>query len=124
MLAVRRLEKPVVAAVNGAAAGAGASLALACDIVVAADTASFIQAFIKIGLIPDTGGTFFLPRLVGLARAAALMMLGARSRRSRPKIGDDSRRGPRGRAHGDGGRPGAQPGRRSRRAPSGSSSAR
>ena len=78
VLAVRRLEKPVVAAVNGAAAGAGASLALACDIVLAADTASFIQAFIKIGLIPDTGGTFFLPRLVGLARAAALMMLGSK----------------------------------------------
>ncbi|HWZ61299.1 MAG TPA: enoyl-CoA hydratase-related protein [Gemmatimonadaceae bacterium] len=78
VLAMRRLEKPVVAAVNGTAAGAGASLALACDIVVASDTASFIQAFIKIGLVPDTGGTFVLPRLVGLARAASLMMLGTK----------------------------------------------
>jgi 2-(1,2-epoxy-1,2-dihydrophenyl)acetyl-CoA isomerase len=78
VLAIRRLEKPVVAAVNGTAAGAGASLALACDIVVAADSASFIQAFIKIGLVPDTGGTFVLPRLVGLARATSLMMLGTK----------------------------------------------
>jgi len=76
IMAIRRLEKPVIAAVNGAAAGAGANIALACDIVLAADTASFIQAFIKIGLIPDNGGTFFLPRLVGSARATALMMLG------------------------------------------------
>ncbi len=78
ILAVRRLEKPVVAAVNGVAAGAGANLALACDIVIAADTAAFIQAFVKIGLVPDTGGTFFLPRLVGLARAASLAMLGGK----------------------------------------------
>lgn len=78
VLAVRRLEKPVVAAVNGVAAGAGANLALACDIVIAAETASFIQAFIKIGLIPDTGGTFVLPRLVGMARATSLMMLGGK----------------------------------------------
>lgn len=76
VLAIRALEKPVIAAVNGVAAGAGANLALACDIVLAADTASFIQAFAKIGLVPDTGGTFFLPRLVGLHRATALMMLG------------------------------------------------
>ena len=74
--AIRRLEKPVVCAVNGAAVGAGANLALACDIVLASSEASFVQAFVKIGLIPDTGGTFFLPRLVGLARATALMMLG------------------------------------------------
>jgi 2-(1,2-epoxy-1,2-dihydrophenyl)acetyl-CoA isomerase len=74
--AIRNLEKPVVAAVNGVAAGAGANIALACDFVIAADTASFIQAFIKIGLIPDNGGTFFLPRLVGTARATAAMMLG------------------------------------------------
>jgi 2-(1,2-epoxy-1,2-dihydrophenyl)acetyl-CoA isomerase len=74
--AIRGLEKPVVCAVNGVAAGAGANLALACDFVLAADTASFVQAFSKIGLIPDTGGTFFLPRLVGLARATALAFLG------------------------------------------------
>jgi 2-(1,2-epoxy-1,2-dihydrophenyl)acetyl-CoA isomerase len=78
ILAVRRLEKPVVAAVNGVAAGAGANLALACDIVIAADNASFIQAFVKIGLVPDTGGTFFLPRLVGLARATSMAMLGGK----------------------------------------------
>ena len=76
--AIRALEKPVVAGVNGIAAGAGANIALACDFVVAADSASFIQAFSKIGLIPDSGGTFFLPRLVGRARATALMMLGDR----------------------------------------------
>ncbi|MDE3251302.1 MAG: enoyl-CoA hydratase/isomerase family protein [Bacteroidota bacterium] len=73
---IRNIPKPVVAAVNGVAAGAGANLALACDIVVAAETASFIQAFSKIGLIPDSGGTFHLPRLIGFQRASALMMLG------------------------------------------------
>lgn len=73
--AIREMEKPVVCAVNGVAAGAGANLAFACDIVVAAEDASFIQSFSKVGLVPDTGGTFFLPRLVGLARATALMML-------------------------------------------------
>ena len=73
--AMRALEKPVVAAVNGVAAGAGANIALACDIVLASDAASFIQAFSKIGLVPDNGGTFFLPRLVGMARAASLTML-------------------------------------------------
>jgi 2-(1,2-epoxy-1,2-dihydrophenyl)acetyl-CoA isomerase len=70
------LNKPVVCAVNGVAAGAGANIALACDIVVAAESASFIQAFSKIGLIPDSGGTFTLPRLIGYQRASALMMLG------------------------------------------------
>lgn len=70
------LPFPVVAAVNGVAAGAGANLALCCDIVVASERASFIQAFSKIGLVPDTGGTFFLPRIVGPAKAASLMMLG------------------------------------------------
>ena len=72
----RRLEKPVVAAVNGVAAGAGANIALCCDIVVATQSASFIQAFSKIGLIPDSSGTFFLPRLIGWHKASALMMLG------------------------------------------------
>jgi 2-(1,2-epoxy-1,2-dihydrophenyl)acetyl-CoA isomerase len=73
---IRHLEKPVVAAVNGVAAGAGANIALCCDIVVAAASASFIQAFSKIGLIPDSGGTFILPRLIGWQKASALMMLG------------------------------------------------
>lgn len=73
---IRALEKPVVCAVNGVAAGAGANIALACDITVATASAAFIQAFSKIGLIPDSGGTFTLPRLVGLQRATALMMLG------------------------------------------------
>ena len=73
---IRNLRKPVVAAVNGVAAGAGANLALACDIVIASQSASFIQAFSKIGLIPDSGGTFFLPRLVGFQRASAMMLLG------------------------------------------------
>jgi 2-(1,2-epoxy-1,2-dihydrophenyl)acetyl-CoA isomerase len=73
---IRALEKPVIAAVNGVAAGAGANIALACDIVVAASSASFIQAFSKIGLIPDSGGTFFLPRLIGFQKASALMMTG------------------------------------------------
>jgi 2-(1,2-epoxy-1,2-dihydrophenyl)acetyl-CoA isomerase len=76
ILQIRELEKPVVAAINGVAAGAGANLALACDIVVASESASFIQAFSKIGLIPDSGGTFFLPRIIGFQKASALMMLG------------------------------------------------
>ena len=71
---IRGIEKPVVAAVNGVAAGAGASISICCDIVVATESASFIQAFSKIGLIPDSAGTFFLPRLVGLQKATALMM--------------------------------------------------
>ena len=73
---IRKLNKPVVAAVNGVAAGAGANVALCCDVVIAAQSASFIQAFSKIGLIPDSSGTFFLPRLVGLQKASAFMMLG------------------------------------------------
>lgn len=73
---IRQLQKPVVAAVNGVAAGAGANMALCCDVVVASQSASFVQAFSKIGLVPDSGGTFFLPRLVGWQRASALMMLG------------------------------------------------
>jgi len=74
-LLLREIEKPIVCAVNGTAAGAGANIALACDITVASANAIFIQAFSKIGLIPDSGGTFFLPRLVGLQRASAMMML-------------------------------------------------
>ena len=73
---IRTIEKPIVAAVNGVAAGAGANIALACDIVVATEHASFIQAFSKIGLIPDSAGTFFLPRIIGFQKASALMMLG------------------------------------------------
>ncbi len=73
---IRRLEKPVVAAVNGVAAGAGANIAVSCDIVVASQSASFLQAFSKIGLIPDSGGTYILPRLIGWQKASALMMLG------------------------------------------------
>jgi 2-(1,2-epoxy-1,2-dihydrophenyl)acetyl-CoA isomerase len=73
---IRTIEKPVVCAVNGVAAGAGANLALCCDLVLAAESASFVQAFSKIGLIPDFGGSFFLPRLVGFARANALALLG------------------------------------------------
>ncbi len=76
ILKIRQLEKPVVAAVNGVAAGAGANIALACDIVVAAESASFVQAFSKIGLIPDSGGTWVLPRLIGFGRASAAMLLG------------------------------------------------
>jgi 2-(1,2-epoxy-1,2-dihydrophenyl)acetyl-CoA isomerase len=73
---LRELPKPVVCAVNGVAAGAGANIALACDIVLAARSASFIEAFCKIGLVPDSGGTYFLPRLVGTARAMGLALLG------------------------------------------------
>lgn len=73
---IRSMEKPVVGAINGVAAGAGANIALACDLTVARASASFIQAFSKIGLIPDSGGTWMLPRLVGMQRAAALAFLG------------------------------------------------
>jgi len=78
ILGIRALPLPVVCAVNGVAAGAGANIALACDLVIAARSASFIQAFAKIGLIPDSGGTYFLPRLVGSARAMGLALLGDR----------------------------------------------
>jgi 2-(1,2-epoxy-1,2-dihydrophenyl)acetyl-CoA isomerase len=74
--AIRTIEKPVVCAVNGVAAGAGANIAFACDIVLAAEDATFIQSFARVGLIPDSGGTFILPRIIGLQRAAALTMLG------------------------------------------------
>jgi 2-(1,2-epoxy-1,2-dihydrophenyl)acetyl-CoA isomerase len=71
---IRNIEKPIIAAVNGVAAGAGASIALCCDIIIAKESAVFVQAFSKIGLVPDSGATFFLPRLVGLQKATALMM--------------------------------------------------
>ena len=76
VLALKALPMPVICAVNGVAAGAGANLALACDIVIAGKSASFVEVFCKLGLIPDTGGTFFLPRLIGSARAMGLAMLG------------------------------------------------
>ncbi len=78
VLALRNLPLPVLCGVNGVAAGAGANLALACDIVIAARSASFIQAFCKIGLVPDSGGTYFLPRAAGSARAMGLALLGDR----------------------------------------------
>ena len=71
---IRNIEKPIIAAVNGVAAGAGASIALCCDIVIAKESAVFVQAFSKIGLVPDSGATFFLPRLIGFQKATALMM--------------------------------------------------
>jgi len=73
---IRKIEKPVVCGVNGVAAGAGANLALACDITLAGNSVAFIQAFSKIGLIPDSGGTYYLPRLIGMQKSAALMFLG------------------------------------------------
>lgn len=73
---IRNLNKPVLAIVNGVAAGAGANIALCCDVIVAAESSSFLQAFSKIGLIPDSGGTYFLPRLVGFQKSSAIMMLG------------------------------------------------
>lgn len=76
ILKIRTIEKPVIAAVNGVAAGAGANIALACDLTLAKHSAAFIQAFSKIGLIPDSGGTFFLPRIIGAQKALALMMTG------------------------------------------------
>eukprot|EP01034_Spumella_vulgaris_P028980 gene28980-35944_t len=76
VLTLRSLPMPVICAVNGVAAGAGANLALACDIVIAGKSASFVEAFCRLGLIPDTGGTWILPRLIGMARATGLAMLG------------------------------------------------
>ena len=83
--AIRSLERPVVCAVNGVAAGAGANIAFGCDITIAAESASFIQSFARIGLIPDSGGTYLLPRLIGLQRAAALTMLGDKLDAARAK---------------------------------------
>ena len=76
IFAMRRLEKPIIGAINGVAAGAGISIALACDIVIAAENASFIEAFVRVGLVPDTGSTWFLPRLAGAARAGEMMFTG------------------------------------------------
>lgn len=76
ILKLRHIKKPIIAMVNGVAAGAGANIAIACDIIIASTQASFIQAFSKIGLIPDSGGTFTLPRIIGMQRASALMMTG------------------------------------------------
>jgi 2-(1,2-epoxy-1,2-dihydrophenyl)acetyl-CoA isomerase len=73
---IRTIEKPIIAAVNGVAAGAGANIALACDITIAKKSAAFVQAFSKIGLIPDSGGTYFLPRIIGTQKAMALFMTG------------------------------------------------
>lgn len=73
---IRNIEKPIIGAINGVAAGAGANIALSCDVIIASENASFIQAFSKIGLVPDSAGTFFLPRLIGFQKASALMMLG------------------------------------------------
>src|SRR5918992_3623721 len=78
VLALRNLPMPVIAAVNGVAAGAGANIALACDLVIAKKSATFIQSFSKLGLVPDSGGTYFLPRLVGTARAMGLALLSER----------------------------------------------
>ncbi|MDO5979720.1 enoyl-CoA hydratase-related protein [Flavivirga spongiicola] len=76
ILRIRNIEKPIIGAINGVAAGAGANIALACDVVIADEKVSFIQAFSLIGLIPDSAGTFFLPRLIGFQKASALAMLG------------------------------------------------
>ena len=76
ILAMRRLEKPIIGAINGVAAGAGISIAMACDIVIASDKASFTEAFARVGLLPDTGSSWFLPRLVGYQRAAQMMFTG------------------------------------------------
>lgn len=73
---LRKIEKPIIAGINGVAAGAGANIAFACDITIATESAAFIQAFSKIGLIPDSGGTYTLPKLIGMAKASALMMTG------------------------------------------------
>ena len=83
--AIRTLEKPVVCAVNGIAAGAGANLAFACDLTIAAEEASFVESFARLGLIPDTSGTFFIPRLIGLQRAPGMMFLAAKIPAARAK---------------------------------------
>lgn len=85
ILAIRNLEKPVVCAVNGVAAGAGANLAFACDLTIAAEEASFVESFSKLGLIPDTSGTFFVPRLVGSQRATGMFFLAEKMTAARAK---------------------------------------
>ena len=97
---MRELPKPIVCAVNGVAAGAGANIALACDLVLAARSASFLQAFSRIGLLPDSGGTWFLPRLAGSARAMGLALLADKlSGRGRRALGPDLEGGRRRAAH-------------------------
>jgi 2-(1,2-epoxy-1,2-dihydrophenyl)acetyl-CoA isomerase len=83
--AIRALEKPVICAVNGIAAGAGANLAFACDLTIAAEEAQFVESFAKLGLIPDTSGTFFVPRLVGTQRATGMFFLGEKLSASKAK---------------------------------------
>ena len=85
ILALRSLEKPVICAVNGVAAGAGANLAFACDLTIASDDATFVESFAKLGLIPDTSGTFFIPRLVGTQRATGMMFLAEKITAARAK---------------------------------------
>ena len=92
MLAIRALEKPVIAAVNGAAAGAGLSVACACDIRITSDAATFVPAFINIGLVPDSGGSYFIARLLGPARAFEWMTSGRRLSPKKHAIGVSSRR--------------------------------
>ena len=92
VLGLQGLEKPVLAAVNGAAAGAGLSLACACDLRIAADSAAFVPAFITVGLVPDTGGSWLVPQLLGYPRAFEWMCTDARSTRRRRTPGDSSRR--------------------------------
>ena len=86
---IRAMELPVICAVNGVAAGAGANIALCCDIVIAARSAKFIQAFSKIGLVPDSGGTWTITHLIGEARAKAIMLTGSRCRPKRQRAGAD-----------------------------------
>lgn len=85
ILAIRHLEKPVICAVNGVAAGAGANLAFACDLTIAAEEANFVESFAKLGLIPDTSGTFFVPRLVGPQRATGMFFLGEKMSAAKAK---------------------------------------
>ena len=122
VLAMRRLEKPVIGAINGVAAGAGISVALACDMRIAADSASFIEVFGRVGLVPDTGSTWFLPRLVGYAKAAEMMFTtdpvdAATADADRPRQSRRSRRPAHGRNGRRRGETGAGRAARARRSP-------